>query len=467
MLRLESTILKNLIYHEAYMRKVIPFLKVEYFKEPSERTVFTEVHLFVEKYKNLPTHEALVINLTESKGLKEEEIRDGVELLMEIAADTINPTDIPWLSEQTEKFCKDAALYNAVLEVVSILDDSKDSAKKKPKEACPAILTEALSVSFDPHVGHDYMMQSDDRFDFYHRKEMKIPFDIHMLNQITGGGFSIKTLNVLLGGVGVGKTLVMCHLAASYLSMGFNVLYITLEMAEERIAERIDANLLNIDLNTLETLTREEYNKKFQGLRSKTHGKLMIKEYPTAGASTLHFRALINELALKKQFKADVIIIDYLNICASSRVRQGGNVNSYTYVKSIAEEIRGLAVENRVPIISATQTTRAGLDSSDLDMSDTSESIGLPATCDFFAALVESEELEKLNQYMFKQLKNRYRNKNINKRFVIGVDKPKMRLYDAAPSAQENLMPDPKGDDKDRKPFERPKRNLDFSNFKV
>lgn len=465
MLRLESTILKNLIYHEVYMRKVIPFLKIEYFKEPSERLVFTEISAFIEKYKNPPTYEALVINLTESKGLKEEEIRDAVELLTQINSDKAEATNIPWLNEQTEKFCKDAALYNAVLEVVGILDESKGDKSKKPKEACPSILTEALSVSFDPHVGHDYMLQSDARYDFYHRKEMKIPFDLEMFNQITGGGFSIKTLNMFLGGVGVGKTLVMCHLGSAALSMGYNVLYITMEMAEERIAERIDANLLNIELNELEKLTKENYDKKFETLRSKTHGKLIIKEYPTAGASTLHFRALINELALKKAFRPDIIFIDYLNICASSRIRQGGNVNSYTYVKSIAEELRGLAVENRVPIVSATQTTRAGLDSSDLEMTDTSESIGLPATCDFFAAIIENEDLEKLGQYMIKQLKNRYRDKTINKRFVVGVDKPKMRLFDSSSSAQADLMKEDL--DTARKPFEKPKRNLDFTKFKI
>jgi replicative DNA helicase len=448
------------------MRKVIPFLKEEYFKEPAERIVFKEIAAFVEKYKNLPTYEALVINLTESKELKEEQVRDSVELLKQVHTDRSEPTDVPWLSEQTEKFCKDSALYNAVLEVVSILDDTKGGPEKRSKGACPDILTQALAVSFDPHVGHDYMMQSDSRFEFYHKTEQKIPFDLDYFNKITRGGFSEKTLNIFLAGPGVGKSLVMCHLAAAAMSRGFNVLYITMEMAEEKIAERIDANLLNIDINILEKITKLEYDKKFAALRSKTHGKLIIKEYPTAAASTLHFRALLNELALKKSFRPQLIFIDYLNICCSSRIRQGGNVNSYTYIKAIAEELRGLAVENKVPIISATQTTRGGFDNSDLEMTDTSESFGLPATADFMAAIITTEVLEQLNQFMFKQLKNRYQDKASFKKFVVGVDKNKMRLYDVAPTAQLNISGAGKpAAEEDRKPFEKVKR--DFKNFKV
>lgn len=467
MLRLEQTILKNLIYSEPFMRKVIPFLKAEYFKEHSERVVFTEISAFVEKYKNLPTHEALIINLTESKELKEEQVRDAVDLLKQVYSDRNEPTDLQWLSEQTEKFCKDSALYNAVLEAVSILDESKDN-KKKPKEAIPGILTEALAVSFDPHVGHDYMLQADQRYEFYHHKEKKIPFDLQYFNKVTNNGFSIKTLNIFLAGTGVGKTLVMCHFAAAAMAQGFNALYVTLEMAEERIAERIDANLLNVDINLLEKLTKPEYDKKFGTLRSRTQGKLIIKEYPTASASTLHFRALLNELALKKSFKPDIIFVDYINICASSRIRPGGNVNSYTYIKAIAEELRGLAVETRVPIVSATQTTRAGFDSSDLELSDTSESFGLPSTADFFAAIISNEELEQLNQFLIKQLKNRYRDKTINKRFVVGVDKNKMRLYDVAASAQTNIS-DSGQDKKDEgpKPFEKSRQVRDFGKFKV
>jgi replicative DNA helicase len=466
MLRLEATILKNLIYSEPYMRKVIPFLKEAYFKEPTERIVFKEIAAFVDKFKNPPTHEALVINLTESRDLKEEQVRDAVELLKQVHLDRKEPTDLPWLNVQTEKFCQDSALYNAVLEAVSIMDDTKGGPEKKSKGSIPEILTQALAVSFDPHVGHDYMEQSDSRFDFYHHKEKKIPFDLEFFNKITGGGFSIKTLNILLAGTGVGKTLVMCHMAAAALARGYNVLYITMEMAEERIAERIDANLLNVDINLLEQIPKIDYDKKFAALRSKTHGKLIIKEYPTASASTLHFRALLNELALKKSFQPDLIFIDYLNICASSRIRQGGNVNSYTYIKAIAEELRGLAVENKVPIVSATQTTRGGFDNSDLELTDTSESFGLPATADFMAAIISTDELDQLNQFMIKVLKNRYMDKNVNKKFVVGVDRPKMRLYDVASSAQVNISQSGQAvPAADRKPFERVKR--DFKGLKV
>lgn len=465
MFRLEATILKNLIYHEAYMRKVIPFLKTEYFKEQTERIVYNEIWAFVEKYRNLPTHEALVINITESKDLKEEQVRDAVDLLKQIHADRSEPTDIQWLTEQSEKFCKDSALYNAVLEAVQVLDDKgKD---KKPKESIPDILTKALAVSFDPHVGHDYMLQSEARYEFYHHQEKKIPFDLEYFNKITRGGFSIKTLNIFLAGTGVGKTLVMCHLAAAALSQGRDVLYITLEMAEERIAERIDANLLNIDINVLEKITKPEYDKKFAALRAKTEGKLIIKEYPTASASTLHFRALLNELALKKSFRPDIIFVDYLNICSSSRIRPGGNVNSYTYIKAIAEELRGLAVEFKVPVVSATQTTRAGFDSSDLELTDTSESFGLPATADFMAAIITTEELEQLNQFLIKQLKNRYQDKTTNKRFVVGVDKNKMRLYNVAASAQTNISDAGQTKNEPAKPFEKSRTTKDFSKFKV
>lgn len=466
MFRLEATILKNLIYSEAYMRKVIPFLRSEYFKENTERVVFDQIATFVEKYRNLPTHEALIINLTESTELKEEQVRDAVELLKQVHLDRAEPTDLQWLSEQTEKFCKESALYNAVLEVVGIMDDKGKDNKKKPKEAIPDILSKALAVTFDPHVGHDYMLQSDLRYEFYHHTEKKIPFDLEFLNNVTGGGFSIKTLNIFLAGTGVGKTLVMCHLAAAAMAQGYNVLYITMEMAEERIAERIDANLLNVDINLLEKLTKPEYDKKFAALISKTRGKLIIKEYPTASASTLHFRALLNELALKKSFRPDIIFIDYLNICASSRIRMGGNVNSYTYIKAVAEELRGLAVENKVPVVSATQTTRAGFDSSDLEITDTSESFGLPATADFMAAIITNEELEKLNQFLFKQLKNRYRDRAVFKKAAIGVDKSKMRLYNLAASAQ-TYISDAGKKDEPAKPFEKSRTVRDFKNFKV
>lgn len=468
MVRLEATILKNLIYSEPYMRKVIPFLKEAYFKEPIERIVFKEITSFVEKFKNPPTHEALVINLTESKELKEEQVRDAIELLKHIHLDRKEPTDLPWLNEQTEKFCQDSALYNAVLEAVSIMDDTKGGPEKKHKGSIPEILTQALAVSFDPHVGHDYMEQHEARYAYYHTVEEKVPFDLDFFNKITDGGFSIKTLNILMAGINVGKSLVMCHMAAAAIARGYNVLYITMEMAEEQIAKRIDANLLNVEMNSIKHLSKKDYDEKFARLRSKAHGKLIIKEYPTASVSTLHFRSLLNELVLKKSFRPQLIFVDYLNICCSSRIRMGGNVNTYTYIKAIAEELRGLAVEQRVPIISATQTTRAGLDSSDLEMSDTSESVGLPATADFMAAIISTDELDQMNQYMVKVLKNRYMDKGVNRKFVIGLDRAKMRLYDVAPSAQVNISQS--GQVKatpsaDRKPFERVKR--DFKTIKV
>jgi len=467
MIRLESTILKNLIYHEEYARKVLPFLKSEYFKEHNEQLIYEQIVKFIDTYHNLPTHEALVITVTEMHNLKEEQVQQAVSLLQQLNVDRQEPTDIPWLIAQTERFCQDSALYNSVLEAVSIMDDKTG---KKSKGSIPDLLTKALSVTFDNHVGHDYMLDSDSRYEFYHHTEKKIPFDLDFFNKITRGGFSLKTLNIFLAGTGVGKTLVMCHLAGAALARGFNVLYITMEMAEERIAERIDANLLDVDINTLEKIDKKYYEQRFAALKNKTHGKLIIKEYPTAAASTLHFAALMNELQLKKSFRPDLIFIDYLNICASSRIRPGGNVNSYTYIKAIAEELRGLAVEYKVPVISATQTTRQGFDSSDLELTDTSESFGLPATADFMAAIITNDELEALNQFMVKQLKNRYMDKAINKRFVVGVDKTKMRLYDIAPSAQTTLSDagQVKDDDENetvRKPFEHKKR--DFRGFKI
>jgi len=451
------------------MRKVIPFLKVEYFKESAERTLFTQIASFIEKYKNTPTYEALVIDLTEAPSLKEEQVRDAVDLLKTIHADRKEPSDIAWLTNQTEKFCKDSALYNAVLEAVQLMDDTNKD-RKKPKEAIPDLLTQALAVSFDPHVGHDYLSDAERRYDYYHQKEKKISFDIDFLNKITNGGFSTKTLNIILAGTNVGKSLVMCHLAANALSQGKHVLYITLEMAEERIAERIDVNLLNVPFDDLQKLGKQEFDKKFAYLRSKTHGKLIIKEYPTAGASVMHFRSLLTELALKKSFKPDIIFVDYLNLCLSSRIKMGNSVNSYTYVKSVAEELRGLAVEYEVPLVSATQTTRGGFDNSDLELTDTSESFGLPATADFFVAVVMTEELEKLNQYMFKQLKNRYMGKTVNKRFVVGVDMTKMRLYNVSQNAQtlqdSGQVPDATQPEPAKKPFERKLTTKQVQKFK-
>lgn len=469
MLRLETTILKNLIYNEAYMRKVIPFLKSEYFKEQTERLLFKHISLFIEKYKNPPTFEALVIEITESTTSKEDQIKDAVDLLKDIQADKDQPTDIPWLLVHTEKFCKDSALYGAVLEAVSIMDDGGKEKDKKPKESIPGLLQSALAVSFDPSVGHDYMLDSDSRFEAYHTKVKKIPFDLEFFNKITKGGFSIKTLNVFLAGTGVGKTLVMCHIAAAALAAGYNVLYITLEMAEEKIAERIDANLLNVPLDDLENISKADYDRRFSTLKQKTHGKLIIKEYPTAGASVHHFRGLINEIALKKSFSPDIILVDYINICMSSRIKMGGSTNSYGYVKAIAEELRGLAVENLVPLVTATQTTRGGFESTDLELTDTSESFGLPATADFFAAIISTEELDKMNQFMIKQLKSRYNDKGANKRFVIGVDKPKMRLYDVSQTAQQGIQDagQPQQQEVQRKPFEKKQSKDVFSQFKI
>jgi len=463
MKRLETSILKNLIYNEDYARKIIPFIKDEYFSDTTERRVFKEIETFINQYKNLPTYESLVINFTESKHLSETEVQNVVELIREIHSDRDEPTDVAWLTNQTEKFCQDKAIYNAIMEAVQILDNKKDS---KPKGAIPKILSDALGVSFDSTVGHDYINDSDARYDFYHRHESRIPFDLDLFNKITKGGLPTKTLNICLAGTGVGKSLFMCHAAAGCLSQGKNVLYITLEMAEERIAERIDANLLNVDMNYLQTMTKTDYDRKFEVLRNKTQGKLIIKEYPTASASALHFRALLNELQLKKSFVPDIIFIDYLNICSSARIKPGANVNSYSYIKAIAEELRGLAVEFAVPVVSATQTTRSGFTNSDPGLEDTSESFGLPATADFMFALISTEELEQLNQIMVKQLKNRYGDPNNYKRFVIGIDRAKMRLYDVEQSAQVDIA-DAGHDDKPLNTFGDREKTNKFQGFKI
>jgi replicative DNA helicase len=434
--RLELSILKNLIYNEEYTRKVLPFLKDDFFTDSTEKNVFKEVKGFIDKYETLPTHEALIINFTESSHRTEEEVRSAVSVLREIDKDKNQPTEQQWLIEQTEKFCQDKAIYNAIMESVSILDDNTG---KKAKGEIPQLLSDALAVSFDRNVGHDYVDDYQSRFDFYHKVESRVKFDLELFNKITKGGLPLKTLNICLAGTGVGKSMFMCHMAASSIAQGLNVLYITMEMAEERIAERIDANLLNISLSDIENISKQEYERRFSSLKSKTHGKMIIKEYPTAGASVLHFRALINELNLKKNFRPDIVFIDYLNICASSRIKQGGSVNSYTYIKSIAEELRGFAVENNVPVVSATQTTRSGFSNTDVGLEDTSESFGLPATADFMFALISTEELEQLGQIMVKQLKNRYSDPNHYKRFVVGVDRAKMRLYDAEQSAQTDI----------------------------
>ena len=461
--RLEQTIIKNLIYNEEYVRKVLPFIRPDYFSDNAEKIVFKEIFEFINQYKNPPTHEALVINFTEKKNLTEPQVQEAIELLNKVHSDKDEPTETQWLIEQTEKFCQDKAIYNAIMESVSILDSKSE---KRTKGEIPQLLSDALGVSFDNNIGHDYTQDYDSRYDSYHKVESRIRFDLDLFNKITKGGLPVKTLNIALAGTGVGKSLFMCHVAAGNLSQGQNVLYITMEMAEEKIAERIDANLLNIDLDELRTISKEDYTRKFSALKSKTQGKLIIKEYPTASASVLHFRALLNDLALKKNFKPDIIFIDYLNICCSARIKPGANVNSYSYIKAIAEELRGLAVEFCVPIVSATQTTRSGFSNSDPGLEDTSESFGLPATADFMFALVSNEELEALNQILVKQLKNRYGDPNLYKRFVLGIDRAKMRLYDVEESAQQDIA-DAGIPDKPLNTFGNRERRKDFGGLKV
>ena len=428
--RIERTALRNLVFNEEYTRRVIPFIRKEYFEDRAERTIFEEIQKFVTEYNKNPTRETLEIDLQKRKDLNETEYNRIVDVIK-----SLNPQDVDldWLINTTEKFCKDRAIHNAVLDGIHIIE-GKDN--RRSPEAIPDILSDALAVSFDNSVGHDYLEDIDSRFDFYHTKEEKIPFDIDFFNKITKGGLPPKTLNVALAGTGVGKTLFMCHLASHVLSMNKNVLYITMEMAEERIAERIDANLINVSMEDLQSLNRKMFTDKVTKISSKTTGKLIIKEYPTASAHAGHFRTLINELALKKTFKPDIVFIDYINICASSRFKPGANVNSYTYIKSIAEELRGLAVECNFPIFTATQTTRTGFVSTDIGLEDTSESFGLPATADLMLALISTEELEEAGQMMIKQLKNRYNDPTINRKFVIGVDRARMKLYDVEQSAQ-------------------------------
>ena len=430
---IESTIIKNLVNDETYIRKVIPYIKPEYFNDYSDKILFDIINNFVVSYGQSPTREVLSIEVDNRKDLNEDTYKE-----LQVKIQDINNTEVDsqWLLDSTEKWCKQRAVYLALLDSVKIADGQDD---KRSEDAIPSILQEALAVSFDDHIGHDYIEDYEDRFAFYHRNENKVPFDLSLFNKITKGGISNKTLNVALAGTGVGKSLFMCHMASSALLQGKNVLYITLEMAEEKIAERIDANLLNVNIKDIEDLPEQLFESKVQRLAQKTTGKLIIKEYPTASAHSGHFQALLNDLSLKKSFKPDIIFIDYLNICASSRYK-GALVNSYTYVKAIAEELRGLACEFDLPIVSATQTTRSGYGSSDVDLTDTSESFGLPATADFMFALISTEELEGINQIMVKQLKNRYNDLNIFKRFVVGIDRAKMRLYDVEDSAQVDIV---------------------------
>jgi len=438
-MRIENIILKNLLQNEEYSRKVLPFLKNEYFQDSCERAIFEVINQFITKYNTLPSPEAIIIEVDNNKKLSQEEYNRIGDLVKEIREPIDKPT-IAWILDETEKFCQDKAIYNAIMNSITILEGRS---KTQTKEVLPELLKDALSVSFDSHIGHDFLEDFQMRYDFYHRVEEKIPFDLEYFNKITRGGFSKKSLNIIMSGTGGGKTLAMCHMAAANLMAGKKVLYITMEMAEEKIAERIDANLLNVMIDELETLPKDIYEKKVEKIRTKTMGKLIIKEYPTATAHAGHFRYLINELNLKRDFLPDIIYIDYLNICMSSRVKPGSNINSYTYIKSIAEELRGLAVEKNIPIVSATQTTRSGYSNSDPDLTDTSESFGLPATADFMIALISTEELQNLNQIIVKQLKNRYNDPTIYRRFVIGVDRARMKLYDVEQSAQKDILDGP------------------------
>jgi len=447
--RIETTILRNLVFNEDYSRKVIPFIQPDYFEQKTEKVIFEEIVQFIVKYGSAITIEALNIEVENRTDLTEDQIKEIRDINKSL---NDSPVEKQWLLDTTEKWCRDRAIYLALMESIHIADGNN---KDKNRDAIPSILSDALAVSFDNNIGHDYLQNYEERYDFYHRKEDKIEFDLEYFNKITKGGLPNKTLNIALAGTGVGKSLFMCHLAASVLLQGRSVLYITLEMAEERIAERIDANLLNTPIQQLVDLPRQMFENKVTNLSKKTQGSLIIKEYPTASAHSGHFKALLNELALKKSFRPDIIFIDYLNICASSRYKSNLSVNSYSYIKAIAEELRGLAVEFNVPIVSATQTTRSGYGNSDVELTDTSESFGLPATADLMFALISTEELEQLGQIMVKQLKNRYNDPTIYKRFIVGIDRAKMRLYDCEQTAQKDILDSGQDDeynDEDKKP---------------
>jgi len=458
--KIEVKILSQLIHNEDYLRKVLPFIKDTYFEELSEKVIFSEIYKYVNDYDSVPTKSVLFIECEKRKDITEE-IFQKIETTIEKFQE--ERVDHQWMLDTTEKWCKDRAIYLSLLESIKIAD-GKD--KTRSRDAIPSILSDALSISFDDHVGHDYFLDDEARYDFYHRKEEKIPFDLELFNKITKGGLPTKTLNIALAGTGVGKSLFMCHMASACLLQSKNVLYITLEMSEERIAERIDANLLDVNIQKITEIPKVLYTDRLANLSKKTQGKLIIKEYPTASAHVGHFKSLLNELGLKKGFRPDIIFVDYLNICSSSRYK-GSIVNSYTYVKAIAEELRGLAVEFNVPIVSATQTTRSGYASSDIDLTDTSESFGLPATADFMFALISTEELEELNQLMVKQLKNRYNDPTSNKRFVVGIDRSKMKLYNLDDTAQKNIVDSGRENDDYEPTHITSKKPRNFEGFKV
>ena len=455
--RVEFLVLKNLLHNEEYLRKVIPFIKTEYFQDYNQKTLYEEISNFVNEYNEVPTKEVLSIEVEKRSDINETSFREINTLIEHLDSE---PAEIEWLMDTTEKWCRDRAIYLALMESIGIADGQDD---KKQPDAIPSILSDALAVSFDNHVGHDYLEDYLERYELYNKKEERIAFDLDFFNKITKGGLPNKTLNIALAGTGVGKSLFMCHVASSVLLQGKNVLYITAEMAEERIAERIDANLLNIPIGDIAGLPKQMFETKVNNVAKKTQGTLIIKEYPTATAHAGHFKSLLNELALKKSFRPDIIFIDYLNICASERYRAGSNVNSYTVVKAIAEELRGLACEANVPIVSATQTTRSGYGSSDVELTDTSESFGLPATADLMFALISTEDLEGLGQIMVKQLKNRYNDPTIHKRFVVGIDRAKMRLYDCEQSAQDDILDSGQEEEYTN---EEPKPKKSFEGFK-
>lgn len=466
---IELKILSHLVSNENYARKVLPFVKPEYFSDNAHRVIYQTVSAYVDSYNSIPSIEALTIDVDKIDGLNSDTFNKIVEIIPELKADA--NTDLDWLLDQTEKYCQDRAVYNAIMESINILDGK---AKDKSKGAIPQILSEALAISFDTSVGHDFLSDSDSRYDFYHQKEEKIEFDLDFFNKITRGGLPRKTLNVALAGTGVGKTLFMCHCAAGNLSAGYNVLYVTMEMSEERIAERIDSNLLNVTTDELKIMPKDAYDKKIERVRNKCKGRLIIKEYPTSSAGSSNFRHLLQELKLKRKFIPDIIYIDYLNICSSSRMKMGNSINSYMYIKAIAEELRGLAVEFNVPIITATQTNRDGYNSSDVDLTNTSESFGLPATADLMFAIISTEELENIGQLLIKQLKNRYNDVGLHRNFIIGVDRAKMRLYDVESSAQNGLQQDRPvmdmgrfGDDEESGGFGLRRNRKDFSGLRM
>ena len=455
--KVEILILRNLLYNEEYLRKVVPFIKADYYEDSNQRIVYEEIEKFVHEYNQPATKEVLCIEVEKGQDINDttfQEITKLISYLEEV------PTDFDWLCDTTEKWCRDRAIYLALMESIALADGDS---KEKDRGAIPSILSNALAVSFDTHIGHDYLIDYEERYEAYHKKEDLIPVGLEYFNKITKGGLPNKTLNIALAGTGVGKSLFMCHVASSALLGGKNVLYITLEMAEEKIAERIDANLLNVPIQEITELPKLMFEDKVTKLANRTQGSLIIKEYPTASAHAGHFRSLLNELALKKSFRPDIIFIDYLNICASERYRAGSNVNSYTVVKAIAEELRGLACEANVPIVSATQTTRSGYGSSDVELTDTSESFGLPATADLMFALISTEDLEGLGQIMVKQLKNRYNDPTISKRFVVGIDRAKMRLYDCEQSAQDDIIDSGKEEEYN---YEEAKPKKSFEGFK-